>query len=266
MVKTAGKKLPVAPLGAKKDGSKVVKTKNLLIEKKPRNFNIGNDIQPRRDLTRYVKWPKYIDLQRKKRVLLQRLKVPPMVNQFTNTLNKNQATQLLKFLKKYTPETKVQKKQRLLAAAKSKESGKEPTEKKPLAMKFGLHQVTSLIEKKEAKLVVIAHDVDPIELVIWLPTLCRKKDIPYCIIKGKSRLGQLIHKKNAAAVCITTVRKDDKQDLETLCKTFKTQYNDNVEMRRKWGGGIMGMKSQHVQHAKEKAIAIEQAKKMGLQA
>ena len=74
MVKTGGKKLPAAPLG-KKDGAKVVKTKSLLIEKKPRNFNIGNDIQPRRDLTRYVKWPKYIDLQRKKRVLLQRLKV-----------------------------------------------------------------------------------------------------------------------------------------------------------------------------------------------
>jgi large subunit ribosomal protein L7Ae len=40
-----------------------------------RNFNIGNDIQPKRDLTRYVRWPKYITLQRKKQVLLKRLKV-----------------------------------------------------------------------------------------------------------------------------------------------------------------------------------------------
>ena len=36
---------------------------------------------------------------------------------------------------------------------------------------------------------VIAHDVDPIELVVWLPALCRKMEIPYCIVKGKARLG-----------------------------------------------------------------------------
>lgn len=41
----------------------------------------------------------------------------------------------------------------------------------------------------KAQLVVIAHDVDPIELVVWLPALCRKMEIPYCIVKGKARLG-----------------------------------------------------------------------------
>jgi hypothetical protein len=40
-----------------------------------KNFNVGNDIQPRRDLTRYVRWPRYVNLQRKKQVLLKRLKV-----------------------------------------------------------------------------------------------------------------------------------------------------------------------------------------------
>ena len=35
--------------------------------------------------------------------------------------------------------------------------------------------MTTLVENKMAKLVVIAHDVDPIELVCWLPALCRKK-------------------------------------------------------------------------------------------
>ena len=29
---------------------------------------------------------------------------------------------------------------------------------------------------------VIAHDVDPIKLVVRLPTLCRKMEIPYCIV------------------------------------------------------------------------------------
>ena len=115
-------------------------------------------------------------------------------------------------------------------------------------------------------MVCIAHDVDPIELVIWLPTLCRKKDIPYCIIKGKARLGQLVGKKNAAVACITAVRKEDKTEFETLAKTMKAEFNDNAELRRKWGGGVMGQKSNHVIEKREKAIAIEQAKKLGLQA
>ena len=189
-----------------------------------------------------------------------------MVNQFSNTLNKNQATELIKLLKKYSPETTQQKKVRLQKVAEAKAAGKESDEKKPLAIKYGIHQVTSLIENKEAKLVVIAHDVDPIELVVWLPTLCRKKDVPVCILKSKARLGALVHKKNAAVLCLTSVRKEDKADLDTLAKTFKAQYNDNVAVRRTWGGGVMGQKSQNVQAKKEKAIALEQAKKMGLQA
>ena len=34
-------------------------------------------------------------------------------------------------------------------------------------------QVTTMVEKKMAQLVVIAHDVEPIELVMHLPALCR---------------------------------------------------------------------------------------------
>lgn len=52
-------------------------------------------------------------------------------------------------------------------------------------IKFGLKHVTTLIEEQKASLVVIAHDVNPIELVVWLPALCRKMGIPYCIMKGK---------------------------------------------------------------------------------
>jgi len=48
----------------------------------------GGTIQPKRDLTRYVRWPKYIRLQRQKAILYQRLKVPPSINQFTQTLDK----------------------------------------------------------------------------------------------------------------------------------------------------------------------------------
>ena len=61
-----------------------------LFEKNPRNFRIGGNIQPKRDLSRFVRWPKYIRIQRQKRILLQRLKVPPAINQFQNTIDRSQ--------------------------------------------------------------------------------------------------------------------------------------------------------------------------------
>jgi large subunit ribosomal protein L7Ae len=74
----------------KKGGKKVEKKSNPLFEKRPRNFRIGNSVLPRRNLTRFVKWPKYIIFQRQKRILLSRIKVPPAIAQFSRTLDKNQ--------------------------------------------------------------------------------------------------------------------------------------------------------------------------------
>merc|ERR1712187_901465 len=112
--------------------------------------------------------------------------------------------------------------------AQQKKSGEEVKTKKPVVLKYGLNHVTTLVENKEAKLVIIAHDVEPIELVCWLPALCKKKDVAYCIIKGKGRLGQLVHKKSASCVAITSVKKEDQHDLETLMDNFKAQFNDNA--------------------------------------
>ena len=36
-------------------------------------------------------------------------------------------------------------------------------------VKMGINHVTTLIEKKQAQLVIIAHDVDPIEVIILNP-------------------------------------------------------------------------------------------------
>merc|ERR1719160_2326794 len=118
-----------------------------------------------------------------KKVMLMRLKVPPALNQFTQSIDKNQAMSLLRLMKKYSPETREAKKQRLMEMAQQKKDGQEVKTKKPQVLKYGLNHVTTLVEDKAAKLVVIAHDVDPIELVCWLPALCRKKDVPFCIIK-----------------------------------------------------------------------------------
>ncbi|KAL5128414.1 60S ribosomal protein L7a-2 [Glycine soja] len=75
------------------------------------------------------------------------------------------------------------------AAMAPKRGGKAPT----LAAKKKPEKVSNpLFEKRPKQVVVIAHDVDPIELVVWLPALYRKMEIPYCIVKGKARLGTRI--------------------------------------------------------------------------
>jgi len=258
--KAVQKSVPAPPLG----GASTKVKKNYVFEKSARNFRIGGDIMPKRDVTRFVKWPKFIRLQRQKRIMLQRLKVPPALAQFQHTLDKSQFVQLVRLCKTISPETKQQKVERLKTQAASIAEGKKVKSACPPTLKYGLNHVTQLVEEKKAKLVVIAHDVDPMEIVCWLPALCRKMDVPYCIVKSKSRLGQLVHKKTASCVAITSVPSSASKDLDTLAASCKASFNENREVLRSWGGGIMGNKSNHIIRKARMLLEREQAKKMGM--
>ncbi|CAI7876843.1 unnamed protein product [Closterium sp. NIES-53] len=239
------------------------KVTNPLFERRPKTFGIGGSLPPKKNLHRFVKWPKYVRLQRQRRVLNQRLKVPPAINQFTKTLDKSLATSLFKLLLKYRPEDRAAKKERLLKAAEAAKEGKTIESKKPVVVKYGINHITYLIEQGKAQLVVIAHDVDPIELVIWLPALCRKMGVPYCIVKSKSRLGQVVHQKTATALALTAVKNEDKGELSKIVESVKAHFNDKADdLRRQWGGGIMGIKSQAKMKAKERILAKEVAQRM----
>ncbi len=91
-------------------------------------------------------------------------------------------------------------------------------------MKFGLNHVTYLVEQKKAKLVLIANDVDPIETVVFLPTLCKTMDIPYAIVQNKARLGELVHKKTAAVVALTEF-KENQAELNSISRVCREQFN-----------------------------------------
>jgi large subunit ribosomal protein L7Ae len=68
----------------------IAKTESVsLFEPRKKNFGIGQAIQPRLDLGRFVKWPRYIRLQRQRKLLKMRLKVPPAIAQFTSTMDLN---------------------------------------------------------------------------------------------------------------------------------------------------------------------------------
>ena len=104
--------------------------------------------------------------------------------------------------------------------------------------------------------------VDPIEIVVWLPALCRKMDVPYCIVKGKARLGQVVYKKTATALAFTAVKSEDQGAFAKIVDNVKSNFNDREDVNRRWGGGIMGAKSQERTRQKEKAVAREAAKRM----
>jgi len=255
-----GKKKIAAPPSAVVKRAEAKKSQqNPLFEKRPKNFGIGQDIQPKRDLSRFVRWPKYIRLQRQRAVLYQRLKVPPPINQFKFALDKQTASQLFRLLDKYRPETKHAKKARLRERAKQRAEGKDDTPtKRPPIVRSGVNTVTTLVEQKKAQLVVIAHDVDPIEIVIFLPALCRKMGVPYCIVKGKARLGRVVHRKTTSCLALSAVNAEDKPSLAKLVEAVKTNYNDRFdEIRRQWGGNTLGAKSAARISKLEKARAKE---------
>ena len=62
-----------------------------------RNNRLGNFIRPRIVKSRFVKWPRYVQIQRKKRILLRRLKMPPALAQFYDTLDKATSKLLILF-------------------------------------------------------------------------------------------------------------------------------------------------------------------------
>jgi large subunit ribosomal protein L7Ae len=66
-------------------------------------------------------------------------------------------------------------------------------------IKKGTNETTKAVERGLAKLVVIAEDVDPPEIVGHLPILCDEKKIPYTYVPSKKRLGEAAGIEVAAA-------------------------------------------------------------------
>jgi large subunit ribosomal protein L7Ae len=56
----------------------------------------------------------------------------------------------------------------------------------------GTNEATKAVERAQAKLVIIAEDVDPPEVIAHLPLLCDERKIPYVFVPSKEKLGSAI--------------------------------------------------------------------------
>ena len=62
----------------------------------------------------------------------------------------------------------------------------------------GANEATKYVERGQAKLIIMAEDVTPEEILAHMPILCEEKNIPYTYVPSKEELG------NAAGLGIPT--------------------------------------------------------------
>ena len=84
-------------------------------------------------------------------------------------------------------------------------------------MRIGTNETTKMVERGQAKLVVIAEDVDPEEIVMHLPILCEEKGIPYVYVPSKKELGEAAGiQVSAASVAVVNPGKAEKMIKEIV--------------------------------------------------
>ncbi len=87
-------------------------------------------------------------------------------------------------------------------------------------IRVGTNEVTKSSERAEAKLVVMAEDVDPVEILVHIPMLCEEKRIPYLYVPKKQRLGQSAGLSKSAASVAIVEPGDAKALLEEIAAQF----------------------------------------------
>jgi len=88
-------------------------------------------------------------------------------------------------------------------------------------IRIGVNEVTKAIERSKAKLVVMAEDVDPQELMIHIPLLSAEKKIPYIYVKTKDELGKSAGLKVGTSSIAIVDEGKAKKNVEDLAKEIE---------------------------------------------
>ncbi len=91
-------------------------------------------------------------------------------------------------------------------------------------IKKGTNEVIKSIERGESKIVVIAEDVSPPEVVYYLPMLCEERKVAYAYVKKRSDLGAKVGIASAASISVVDYGKSEdvyKQIIAELAEVKK---------------------------------------------
>lgn len=87
-------------------------------------------------------------------------------------------------------------------------------------IRVGINEVTKMVERGQAKFVVVAQDVSPQEIVLHLPVICKEKNVPFGMVSSKKQLGEKAGLKVGASAVAVMDDSESKKDLEALSKRF----------------------------------------------
>jgi len=88
-------------------------------------------------------------------------------------------------------------------------------------IKKGTNETTKAVERGQARLIVIAMDVDPPEIVAHLPLLCDEKKIPYVYVPSKQKLGEAAGIEVAASSAAIVDAGEAKSMVEEIVKAVQ---------------------------------------------
>ena len=89
-------------------------------------------------------------------------------------------------------------------------------------IKKGTNEVTKAVERGTAKIVFIAQDINPKEIVMHLPALCEEKDIPLIPVPKKEDLGEAAGMSVPTAAIAITQEGEAKQIIKELTAKIKS--------------------------------------------
>ncbi len=93
--------------------------------------------------------------------------------------------------------------------------------KKNGKVRIGSNEATKAAERGVAKLVVIAEDVTPPEIVMHLPIICKEKGIPFSYVATRKGLGQYVGIDVGTAAIAVLDEGDTKKEFSDFTKKLQ---------------------------------------------
>lgn len=90
-------------------------------------------------------------------------------------------------------------------------------------LKKGANESTKTLNRGQSRLIIMAADAEPLEILLHLPLLCEDKNVPYIFVPSKEALGRACQVARQVVAC-SVVQKDGSQlssQLDEVCQRIE---------------------------------------------